>query len=97
MTEFAASRQKAYSYLDDNDNICKKVKGKKCVIERILKFYHYKDHIISKKPILQLKQRFKSEAQNVYTEKINKIVLSSDDDNWWSWTQKIVKLLNLMF
>ena len=32
-----------------------------------------------KKSILQLQQRFKSEAHNLYTEEINKITLSSDD------------------
>ena len=30
--------------------------------------------------MLQLQQRFKSEANNLYTEEINKIALSSDDD-----------------
>ena len=32
--------------------------------------------------MLQLQQRFKSEANNLYTEEINKIALSSDDDRW---------------
>ena len=30
--------------------------------------------------ILKSQQRFKSEAHNVYTERINKIALSSNDD-----------------
>ena len=30
--------------------------------------------------ILKSRQRFKSEAHNVYTERINKIALSSNDD-----------------
>ena len=30
--------------------------------------------------ILKLPQKFKSEAHNVYTEKINKIALSSNED-----------------
>ena len=30
--------------------------------------------------VLKLRQRFKSKARNVYTEEINKIALSSNDD-----------------
>ena len=48
--------------------------------KRILKFNDYKKCLFEKKPILQLQQKFKSEAHNVYTEEINKIALSSDDD-----------------
>ena len=44
MTEFAALRTKAYSYLIDDGNNDKKAKGtKKCVIKGILKFNDYKD------------------------------------------------------
>ena len=44
MTEFAAPRAKAYSYLMDDGNNDKKAKGtKKCVIKRRLKFNNYKD------------------------------------------------------
>ena len=43
---------------------------KKCVIKRIIKFNDYKNCL----------QRSKSEAHNVYTEEINKIALSSNDD-----------------
>ena len=32
------------------------------------------------KSILKTQQKFKSERRNVFTEKINKIALSSDDD-----------------
>ena len=34
----------------------------------------------SKKPILKTPQRFKSEKPNVFTEEINKIPLSSNND-----------------
>ena len=62
-------------------NKSQKTKGtKKCVIKRILKFDHFEDCLFNKKPIQQSKQRFKSEAHNVYTEPINKITLSSNDD-----------------
>ena len=42
--EFVAVRPKTYSYLIDESNTNKKVKGtKKCVIKRILKFHDYKN------------------------------------------------------
>ena len=39
-----------------------------------------KEFITNNKLILKTQQRFKSERQNVFTEEINKIALSSDDD-----------------
>ena len=43
-------------------------------------FNAYKDRLIKNKVILESQQRFKSEAHNIYSERINKIVLSSNDD-----------------
>ena len=58
--------------MDDGNND-KKTKGpKKYVIKRILK--------LNNEIILKPQQRFKSETRNVYTEEINKIALSSNDD-----------------
>ena len=66
--------------MDDGKND-KKAKGtKKCVMKKILKFNDYKDCLLNNKIILKSQQRFKSEAHNVYTEEINKIALSSNDD-----------------
>ena len=59
----------------------KKSKGtKKCVIKRILKLNNYKNCSMNDKAILESQQRYKSEAHNVYTEEVNKIALSSNDD-----------------
>ena len=59
----------------------KKVKGtKKCVIKRELMFENYKDSLFSDKIILKSQQRFKSDHHKVYTEEVNKIVLSSNAD-----------------
>ena len=59
----------------------KKNKGtKKCVIKRRLKFNDYKDCLLNNEIILKSQQRFKSERHDVYTEEINKIALSSNDD-----------------
>ena len=81
MTEFFALRAKTYSYLVDDDNTGKKAKGtKKCVIKRQLKFNDYKNCLLNNEVILKSQQRFKSEAHSVYTEEINKIALSCNDD-----------------
>ena len=81
ITEFAALRPKTYSYLMDGGGSNKKAKGtKKCVIKRRLKFNYYKDCLLNNEIILKSQQRFKSERHDVYTEEINKIALSSNDD-----------------
>ena len=50
-------------------------------IKRRLKFNDYKNCLLNNEIILKLQQRFKSETHNVYTEEINKITLSNNDDN----------------
>ena len=40
----------------------------------------HKEIVKKNKPILKAQQRFKSEKHNVFTEEINKIALSSNDD-----------------
>ena len=53
----------------------------KCVINRILlKFNDYRSCLFKNEIILKSQQRFKSEAHFVYTEEVNKITLSSNDD-----------------
>ena len=67
--------------MDDNSEI-KNTKGtKKCVIKRQLMFENYKDCLFNYKIMLKSQQRFKSDHHKVYTEDINKIALSSNDDN----------------
>ena len=81
MTEFVALRPKTYSYLTDDCEEDKKAKGtKKCVIKRRLKFCDYKDCLLNNEIILKSQQRFKIEKHDVYTEEVNKIALSSNDD-----------------
>ena len=74
MTEFVGLRTKTYSYLIDDGND-KKAKGaKKMHSLMIIKF------LLNNEIILKSQQRFKSKAHNEYTEEINKIALSSNDD-----------------
>ena len=81
MTKLVALRPKTYSYLTDDCKEDKKAKGtKKCVIKRRLKFNDYKDCLLNNKIGLKSQQRFKSERLDVYTEEINNISLSSNDD-----------------
>ena len=81
ITEFIALRPNTYSYLTDNDKIDKKAKGtKKCIIKKMIKFDDYKKCLLNDKVILKSQQRFISTKHDVYTEHINKIALSNDDD-----------------
>ena len=79
--EFITLRSKTYSYLTDNDKIDKKAKGtKKCVIKKMIKFNDYKKCLLNDEVILKSQQRFISTKHDVYTENVNKIALSNDDD-----------------
>ena len=81
MTEFVALRAKTYAHLMEDGSEHKKAKRtKKCVIKRRLLFQNYRNSLFNDKIILQSQQRFKSDRHNVYTEEINKIALSSNDD-----------------
>ena len=81
MKKFVALRAKAYAYLMEDGGEHKKAKGtKKCVIKKELRFETYKDALFNDKIIIKPQQRFRSEDHRVYTEKVNKIALSSNDD-----------------
>ena len=74
--EFIALRPKT-----GNDKIDKKAKGtKKCVIKKMIKFGDYKKCLLNDEVILKSQQRFISTKHDVYTENVNKIALSNDDD-----------------
>ena len=81
MTEVIALRPKAYAYLDDDDSDHKKAKGtKKCVTKQKLMFQNYEDCLFNNKTIYRSQERFKSYNHDAYTEEVNKIALSSNDD-----------------
>ena len=81
ITEFVALRPKAYSYKTEDNVELKKAKGtKKCIINKMLNFNDYKNCLFDNGKILRSQQRFKSENHIVYTENINKIALSRNDD-----------------
>ena len=81
ITEFATLRPKTYSFLTDDGKEDKKAKGiKECVIKKKIKFNDYKKCLFSDELILKSQQRFISKKHDVYTENVNKIALSNNDD-----------------
>ena len=81
ITEFITLKPKTYSYLTDDGKEDKKAKGtKKCVIKRMIKFNDYKNCLLKDEVLLKSQQRFISKKHDVYTEDINKIALSNNDD-----------------
>ena len=81
MKKFVGLRAKTWAFLMDDDTEHKKPKRtKKGVIKRKLMCKNYKDCLFNDKTILKSQQGFKSHYHNVYTEQINKITLSSNDD-----------------
>ena len=81
ITEFVTLRLKTYLYLTDDGKEDKKAKGtRKCEIKRMIKFEDYKNCLLKDEILLKSQQRFISKKHNVYTEDINKIALSNDDD-----------------
>ena len=81
ITEFVTLRPKTYSFLTDDGKEDKKAKGtKKCVIKKMIKFNDYKKCLLNGEIILKSQQKFISNKHDVYTEDINKIASSNDDD-----------------
>ena len=81
MKELCALRAKTYVHFMDDDIEKKKNKGlKRFVIKRRLMFGNYKDSLFNNNTILKSQLRFKSDHHKVYTEEVNKIALSSNDN-----------------
>ena len=80
MTEFCALRAKSYAFKLDDDTEMKKAKGtKKCIVKREITFKNYADTLFNDE-VIRSQQRFRSDHHRVYTEEVNKIALSSNDD-----------------
>ena len=66
----------------NDDNEKKKAKGtKKCIVKTEITFKNYADALFNDEVIIKSQQRFRSDHHKVYTEEVNKIALSSNDDN----------------
>ena len=81
MTEFCAPKAKTYSFTTDDNEETKRTKGtQKCVIKKDLTFENYKESVLGNKTIKRSQLRFKSDHHYVFTERINKIAISLNDD-----------------
>ena len=88
--EFCALRAKAYAYLMQDGSEHKKAKGtKKCIVKREIIFENYKESSFNDKTIIKSQQRFRSDHHKVYTEEVNKIALSSNDDKRIQTSDKV--------
>ena len=91
ITEFVTLRPKTYSFLIDDGKEDKKAKGtKSCVIKKMIKFNDYKKCLLNGEIILKSQQRFISNKHDVYTEDVNKVALSNDDDKRIVSSNKII-------
>ena len=80
-TEFVTLRSKTYSFLTDDGKEDEKAKvTKKCAIKKMIKFNDYKKCLLNDEVMLKPQQRFISKKHDVYSENINKIALSNNDD-----------------
>ena len=77
----------------DDGSDKKKAKGtKECIIKRELMFENYKDCLFNEKTIFKKQQRFKSYYHDAFTEEINKVALSSNDEKIISNNKRIQTL-----
>ena len=81
IVEFVSLRARLYSYkmLDGSDDKkCKEVT--KNVTKRSIQFDDYRECLFSRKAQHRKMNVMRSRCHEIYTEEINKIALSSDDD-----------------
>ena len=79
--EFVGLRAKLYSYKMHEGREEKKCKGiKKNVIKNKITHEDYKHCLFTRKSKLAKMDVIRSRAHNIYTEKINKVAMSCEDD-----------------
>ena len=79
--EFVGLRAKLYSYIMEEGKENKKCKGvKKQVVEENITHEDYKTCLLTRKEILRKQNILRSYDHEVYTEEVNKIALSAEDD-----------------
>ena len=79
--------------MDDGSNHEKAKGTKKCLIKQKLMFKNYKDRLFNNKTVYKSQKRFKSYYHDVYTEEVNKIALSSNDDERLQSSDRITTYL----
>ena len=81
IVEFVGLRAKLYSYKMLNGSEDKNCKGvTKNVTKKSIQFDDYREYLFSRKEQHRKMNVIRSHCHEIYTEEINKIALSSDDD-----------------
>ncbi len=81
ITEFVGLRSKLYAYITDDDKDHKKCKGVKTnVVKKDLTVEMYKNTLFKREKVSVTQNTFRSYKHVIYTEQIEKIALSSNDD-----------------
>ena len=79
--EFVGLKAKSYAFKMFEGEEIRKCKGiKKQVVQKSIKFEDYKNCLINGKELLRKMNTIRSINHDVYTEEVNKIALSADDD-----------------
>ena len=81
ISEFVGLRSKLYAYKMDDGMQNKKCKGvKKGVVKKKITFEDYKKCLFTKKEQHRTTNTFRSRKHDIYTESVNKVALSSNND-----------------
>ena len=79
--EFVGLRSKLYAFKIDDGSKTKKCKGvKKCVVKKKLEIEDYKDCVFNRNVHYPSMNNFQSRKHDIYTETVNKIAFSANDD-----------------
>ena len=80
ITEFVGLRAKLYSYkMEEKEE--KKCKGvKKAVVKKCISFQYYKDCLFKKESQMRKMNVIRSHLHEIFTETVNKVALSHEDD-----------------
>ena len=81
ISEFVGLRAKLYSYKTDGGEVDKKCKGvKRGVVKKSITFDDYKDCLFSRQSQMREMNVIRSHKHQIYTETVNKVALSHQDD-----------------
>ena len=81
ITDFVGLRSKLYSYKTDDQNVGKRCKGiKKSVVKNNISFQDYKDCLFEGSRAMRKMNVIRSHKHQIYSETVNKVALSRDDD-----------------
>ena len=81
VVEFVGLRAKLYAYLMDQGKKSKKCKGiKKYVVQNSITFNDFKDFLFNQQPQMRQMNVIRSHKHDAFSERVNKVALSNEDD-----------------